>query len=121
MENALLEEGTAFSIQDEAGNVLYEGAGVKQANSIIFACGQLAEGQTYSLVVNGQAVATAQAAPQQGTGGRMDEPGGPGQAYDGRSVCCGALPGQGSFTCSGSVCGGSGDLWPRACKRKNRP
>ena len=46
MENALLEEGTAFSIQDEAGNVLYEGAGVKQANSIIFACGQLAEGQT---------------------------------------------------------------------------
>lgn len=80
MENALLEEGTAFSIQDEAGNVLYEGAGVKQANSIIFACGQLAEGQTYSLVVNGQAVATAQAAQQQGTGGRMAEPGGLGQA-----------------------------------------
>ena len=81
MENALLEEGTAFSIQDEAGNVLfYEGAGVKQANSIIFACGQLAEGQTYSLVVNGQAVATAQAAQQQGTGGRMAGPGGLGQA-----------------------------------------
>lgn len=69
ISNALLQEGTAFSVQDASGNVVFEGEGVKQANHIILACAQLVEGQTYSLVVNGQAVATAQAQQAQGTGG----------------------------------------------------
>ena len=69
LSNALLQEGTAFSIQDASGNVIFEGEGVKQANHIILACAQLTEGQTYSLVVDGQTVATAQAQQVQGTGG----------------------------------------------------
>ena len=83
MENALLEEGTAFSIQrvGRAGNVLYEGAGVKAAQIASFLpAASWQRGKHIPWFVNGQAVATAQAAQQQGTGGRMAEPGGLGQA-----------------------------------------
>lgn len=54
-----LSAGDTVSIQDASGNTIYTTTVKKSANSVIFASPNLTSGGTYTLYVNGSAVATA--------------------------------------------------------------
>ena len=54
-----LSAGDTVSILDASGNTIYTTTVKKSANSVIFASPQLTTGSTYTLSVNGSAVATA--------------------------------------------------------------
>lgn len=54
-----LSKGDTITITDESGTVLYTTTAKKAANSVIFSSEDLVSGSTYTLNVNGSAVATA--------------------------------------------------------------
>ena len=55
-----IAEGDSISIADEDGTVLYSFTAEKAAKGVMFASGELEEGVTYTLSVNGEAVATSE-------------------------------------------------------------
>jgi hypothetical protein len=65
-----ITSGSKIAITDASGNVLYEATGVKNANCVVFASDKIAEGETYTLTVDGKEAATATAGETSGmTGG----------------------------------------------------
>ncbi len=62
-----IANGSTIVIKDSSGNTLYSATGVKSANSVVFCSESLTSGSSYTLYVNGTAVATATAST--GTGG----------------------------------------------------
>lgn len=59
-------QGSVITIQDSGGGTLYTATGVKNANSVVFVSGDLTEGDSYTLLVDGAEGETSQA--QAGTG-----------------------------------------------------
>lgn len=55
-----IAEGDSISIADEDGTVLYSFTAEKAAKGVMFASGELEEGVTYTLSVNGEAIATSE-------------------------------------------------------------
>lgn len=55
-----IAEGDSISITDADGTVLYSFTAEKAAKGVMFASGELEEGVTYTLSVNGEAVATSE-------------------------------------------------------------
>lgn len=55
-----IAEGDSISIADEDGTALYSFTAEKAAKGVMFASGELDEGVTYTLSVNGEAVATSE-------------------------------------------------------------
>ncbi len=55
-----IAEGDSISIADEDGTVLYSFTSEKAAKGVMFASGELEEGVTYTLSVNGEAIATSE-------------------------------------------------------------
>ncbi len=55
-----IAEGDSISIADEDGTVLYSFTAEKDAKGVMFASGELEEGVTYTLSVNGEAIATSE-------------------------------------------------------------
>ena len=63
--------GSTLTITDAEGSVLCTAEAVKNANSVIFASDTLAEGETYTLLIDGTQAATAEALTGTGLGGGM--------------------------------------------------
>ena len=76
--------GSALAILDANGNAVYSATAVRAASMVIFSSDVLTSGETYTLTVNGTAVAAATASA--GTGAGAQQPGQPGG---------GTQPGQG--------------------------
>lgn len=64
-----IQSGSKIVIKDSSGNTLYSATGTKTANCVMLASADLTAGETYTLYVDGEAVATAQAAEGTGQGG----------------------------------------------------
>ncbi|MGI6217788.1 MAG: carbohydrate-binding domain-containing protein [Coriobacteriales bacterium] len=56
-----VSEGSTVTVKDSSGNTLYETTAAQAATTALFASPDLVSGQTYTLYVNGTAVATATA------------------------------------------------------------
>lgn len=65
-----ITKGSTITIADSSGNVVCTATGVKNANHVVFASSAVSEGETYTLTVDGTAVATATAGAGS-TGGMM--------------------------------------------------
>lgn len=62
MESALgISAGSVVTIQDADGSILYETTAAGRMSGVIFASNAVAEGETYTLVVDGETVETAEA------------------------------------------------------------
>lgn len=62
MESALgISEGSVVTIQDADGSTLYETTAVGRMSGVIFSSDAVAEGETYTLLVDGETVETAEA------------------------------------------------------------
>jgi len=73
-----IQVGSKIEVKDSSGNTLYSASGTKTANCVMLSSADLTAGETYTLYVDGEAVATAEAAEGNGQGGFA--PGGqPGQ------------------------------------------
>ena len=70
-----ISAGNTIVIKDSSGSVVYSATAVKNANSVVFASDDLVSGETYTLYVNGSAVATAAAGSNAGASGMMGQPG----------------------------------------------
>ena len=64
-----IQSGSKIVVKDSNGNTLYSATGTKTANCVMLASADLTAGETYTLYVDGEAVATAQAAEGTGQGG----------------------------------------------------
>lgn len=64
-----IRSGSKIVIKDSSGNTLYSATGTKTANCVMLASADLTAGETYTLYVDGEAVATAEAAEGTGQGG----------------------------------------------------
>ncbi|MBQ2157651.1 MAG: hypothetical protein II443_03680, partial [Oscillospiraceae bacterium] len=75
-----LSAGDTLVIKDASGNEVISSGAVKTANSVIYASADLTDGETYTLYVNGNAAATAEAGTYSGfsMGGFGGMGGGPG-------------------------------------------
>lgn len=70
-----IQNGSTIVIKDSSGSTVAEATGVKNANCVVFASDSLTAGETYTLVINGTAAATATASSGNGSAA----PGGNGQ------------------------------------------
>ena len=59
--NISIAAGDSITVRDASGNVLYSATAVRAASYVFFSSAALVSGQTYTLLVNGTAVATANA------------------------------------------------------------
>ena len=64
-----VQSGSKLEIRDSSGKTLYAATGTKTANCVMLASPDLTAGETYTLYIDGQAVATAEAAEGAGQGG----------------------------------------------------
>ncbi|MBP1534285.1 MAG: carbohydrate-binding domain-containing protein [Ruminococcus sp.] len=70
-----IKEGTKIEIKDGSGKVIYSAEGVKNANSVIYASADLKEGESYTLVLDGEDAETVKAeAGTEQQGGNMMPP-----------------------------------------------
>ena len=90
--------GSALSIKDSSGNILWSGTAPRQANWLLYAGSALQSGTTYTLYVNGASVTTATVVSGSQQGGAL-QPG------------MGGNPGQGGTTPVQTV-GGFTDVYP---------
>ena len=73
-----IQSGSRIEVKDSNGRTLYSATGTKTANCVMLSSEALTAGETYTLYIDGEAVATAEA--QEGTGQSGFDPGGqPGQ------------------------------------------
>lgn len=78
-ENMLgISEGSTVAIEDADGNTLYETTAAGRMSGVIFSSAAVAEGESYTLLVDGETVQTAQAVL-----GSSNDPGMGGQPSDG--------------------------------------
>ncbi len=56
-----ISQGSAIEIKDSKGNTLYKATGLKDADSVVFADGDVVSGQAYTLYIDGKQAATATA------------------------------------------------------------
>ena len=78
-ENMLgISEGSTVAIEDADGNTLYETTAAGRMSGVIFSSAAVAEGESYTLLVDGETVQTAQAVL-----GSSNDPGIGGQPSDG--------------------------------------
>ncbi len=78
-ENMLgISEGSTVAIQDADGNTLYETTAAGRMSGVIFSSAAVAEGESYTLLVDGETAQTAQAVL-----GSSNDPGMGGQPSDG--------------------------------------
>lgn len=73
-----ITSGSKIVITDASGNVVCEATGVKNANCVVFASDKIAEGETYTLTVDGKEAATATAGETSGMTGGFGGTGGMG-------------------------------------------
>jgi hypothetical protein len=64
-----ISAGDSIVIKDSEGNTVYSATGVKTANSVLFSSNDIAEGETYTLYINGTEAATATGTAGNGQGG----------------------------------------------------
>ncbi len=61
-ESALgIKEGSAITVQDSSGKTLYTATALGSMSSVIFSSADIKEGETYTVLVNGTSVGTAEA------------------------------------------------------------
>ena len=69
-----IQSGSRIEVKDCSGRTLYSATGAKTANCVMFSSDDLTAGETYTLYIDGEAAATAEA--QEGTGQSGFDPGG---------------------------------------------
>lgn len=85
--------GDTIEIVDSSGNTVYTATAARSAGYVFFSSGDLTEGETYTLELNGSSAATATASTEAGTAGF----GGPGgqRPTDGAAAAGGQAPADG--------------------------
>jgi len=73
---ATITRGSVIEVKDSEGNTLITATGTKNANCVLLCDGSVAEGEAYTLYVDGEAAATATATSGGGAMGMMGGPGG---------------------------------------------